>query len=154
MTVHLKNSPALVRQISAAETYPIRSRVLRPGKPLQECIFEGDESTSTLHFGAYIDDKLVGVASYMENSNPMFDATSQYQLRGMAVLPEFQKKKLGELLLLEGEKKLREKQSSILLWFNARETATDFYKRYDYSTKGEAFMIPNVCMHVVMFKEL
>lgn len=143
-----------MRQISAKETYPLRSKVLRPGKPLGECIFEGDESSSTLHFGAYIDDKLVGVASFMENPNRMFDAPVQYQLRGMAVLPEFQKKKLGESLLLEGEKQLQKIQPSVLLWFNARETAVDFYNRYGYIIKGEAFMIPNVCMHVVMFKEL
>lgn len=154
MPAHIKNSPATVKKISAEETYPVRSKVLRPGKPLQECIFEGDELSSTFHLGAYLNDVLVGVASYMANKNELFENPGQYQLRGMAVLPEFQKKKLGELLLLEGEKYLKKDQNADLLWFNARTTAAEFYERYSYKTKGEPFMIPNVCMHVVMFKEL
>ena len=154
MSTFIQNSPATIRQIRTEETYPIRREVLRPGKPASECIFEGDDHTNTFHFGAYVNGEIVGVASFMQASNPLFDAPGQYQLRGMAVLPDFQKKKLGELLLTEGEKHLKKNRDTDLLWFNARVTATDFYKRYGYATRGEAFMIPNVCMHVVMFKEL
>lgn len=154
MPAQIKNSPATIRKITAEETYAIRSKVLRPGKPLQNCIFEGDDLTSTIHLGAYLNDELVGVASYMANKNELFESPRQYQLRGMAVLPAFQKKKLGELLLLEGERYLKKSQTAGLLWFNARTTAVEFYERYGYKKKGAPFMIPNVCMHVVMFKDL
>lgn len=154
MPALIKNSPATVKKITAEETYPIRSKVLRPGKPIDECVFDGDGLSSTIHLGAYLDKELAGVASYMANNNELFESPQQYQLRGMAVLPEFQKKKLGELLLLEGENYLKKNKISDLLWFNARTTAVQFYERYDYKTKGEPFMIPNVCMHVVMFKDL
>lgn len=149
-----ENSPTTILRITAEDTYPVRQPVLRPGRPAQECIFEGDTLSTTLHLGTYIDDRLVGVASYMKNPHRYFDHQVQFQLRGMAVLPEFRNKKLGEQLLLQGEKELLKEHRELLLWFNARETAVDFYRRYGYQTKGEIFMIPNVCPHIVMYRQL
>ncbi len=142
----------MIRKISAEETYAIRQQVLRPGRPLRECFFEGDLESETLHLGVFDSEELVGVATYVPRKNDNFKAPSQYQLRGMAVLPEYRGKNLGQKLLLQGEKFLKEKNPDILLWFNAREVAVDFYKKYGYTTVGEPFMIPNVCMHIVMYK--
>lgn len=148
------SNPALIRQISSADTYSVRSIVLRPGRPPEECHFEGDDLPSTFHYGAYMNEELVAVASYMKNRNALFNASQQYQLRGMAVLPEFQKRRLGELLLMRGEQMIRNEHAGAVLWFNARETAVDFYTKFGYTPTGEPFMIPNVCRHVVMFKAL
>lgn len=144
----------MIKQISAEETYPVRQEVLRPGRPLKECFFEGDLEEETFHLGYFENDKLVAVATYVPRKNPFFEVGQQYQLRGMAVLPAFRGKKLGEELLLEGENLLKKRKSNILLWFNARETAVNFYRKYDYQTIGSTFMIPNVCMHIVMYKKL
>lgn len=143
-----------LQEITAEDTYVVRRPVLRPQRPPEECVFEGDLDPSTLHLGIYIADKLAGVASFMHNTSDYFDARSQYQLRGMAVLPEYQGQDLGKKLLIGGETVLKERFSQLLLWFNARETAIDFYKKFGYTTKGSPFMIPNVCMHIVMYKEL
>lgn len=148
------HTPFEILQISAEQTYPVRQQVLRPGRPAAECNFEGDTDNTTLHIGVFIEEKLVGVASYMKESNKLFTASVQYRLRGMAVLPENRNQKLGQALLLNGEKELLKKHPSLLLWFNARESAVNFYKKYGYETKGESFMIPNVCRHIVMFKGL
>lgn len=142
----------MIRQISAEDTYPVRQEVLRPGRPLKECFFEGDLEQDTIHLGYYDRQKLVAVATYVVRKNDLFKTPHQYQLRGMAVLPSYRGKHLGKELLLEGEKLLKEKDSQILLWFNARETAIGFYEKFGYRTIGSAFMIPNVCMHVVMYK--
>lgn len=142
----------MIREISAEETYRVRQQVLRPGRPLRECFFEGDLEAETFHLGYFIGEQLVGVATYVPRKNDFFDAPFQYQLRGMAVLPEFRGLKLGEKLLLQGEKILKGKNPNTLLWFNAREVAVDFYKKYGYKTMGKPFMIPNVCMHIVMYK--
>lgn len=144
--------PLLIRKISADETYPVRQEVLRPGRPLKECFFEGDLEEDTFHLGYFEGTQLVAVATYVARKNELFDSPYQYQLRGMAVLKSYQGKKLGEKLLLEGEKLLKKKNPAILLWFNARETAVEFYRKYGYRTTGPAFMIPNVCMHIVMYK--
>lgn len=142
----------MIRKISAEETYPVRQEVLRPGRPLKECFFEGDLEEQTIHLGYFDFEKLAAVATYVPRKNSLFEAVNQYQLRGMAVLPSYRGKKLGEQLLLKGEKLLKEMEPDILLWFNARETAIGFYEKYGYQTIGPAFMIPNVCMHVVMYK--
>ena len=154
MNLAIKNSPVTILRITAEETYPVRQPVLRPGRPAAECVFEGDTKATTLHLGALIDGTMAGVASYMNNSHSYFNASVQFQLRGMAVLPEFRNKKIGELLLLQGEKELLKEHHELLLWFNARESAIDFYRKYGYQTKGDLFMIPNVCKHIVMYKQL
>jgi GNAT superfamily N-acetyltransferase len=88
----------------------------------------------------------------METSHDHFEQDCQYQLRGMAILPEYQGRGLGKELLLAGEMELQKKCKKPLLWFNARESAVNFYSKFGYRTIGEPFMIPNVCMHIVMFK--
>ena len=63
----------LIQAIEAASTHVIRHPVLRKGHPLESCIFDGDELASTLHLGAYLDEKLVGVLSAYEKQHPAFD---------------------------------------------------------------------------------
>lgn len=139
-----------IKPISAQETYLVRQPVLREGRPISDCAFEGDEESSTLHLGLYFKNKLIGVATFLKNSNPVFSEKEQYQLRGMAVLKEFQKKGLGKLLLLKGEQQLMQK--SDLIWLNGRERAVNFYKSNGYSAVGEPFLIENIGLHCIMVK--
>jgi predicted GNAT family N-acyltransferase len=143
-----------IREITAEDTYSIRQPVLRPGRPLSECMFAGDDSPDTFHLGAYKNDELIGVASFMKNSNPFFKDHSQYQLRGMAVLQDYKGSGIGRKLLSRGEEKLKSISPNCKLWFNARDYAVDFYKRFNYNTFGDKFDIPGVCKHIVMHKDL
>jgi len=143
-----------IHEIPASAVYSVRQTVLRPGRPLSECIFEGDTSSTTMHLGLFMDENLIGVASFMQNSNPLFKNAKQYQLRGMAVLSEFMGQGLGATLLIEGEEKLKNLSSHPFLWFNARENAIGFYEKFDYKTIGEKFDVPGVCKHIVMYKLL
>ncbi len=43
-----------VKQIDFRDTYPIRHKMLRPGRPLKTCQFKGDDNDLTFHLGAYI----------------------------------------------------------------------------------------------------
>ena len=57
-----------IKSISSSETYPIRHEVLRVGRPIESCKFDGDEQTETIHYGAFENNKLVGVIScYLTN---------------------------------------------------------------------------------------
>ena len=141
-----------IREIPASAVYSVRQAVLRPGRPLDECVFEGDTSGNTFHFGLFMDENLIGVASFMKNSNPLFKDAEQYQLRGMAVLSEFKGQGFGASLLIEGEEKLKNLVSHPFLWFNARDHAIGFYEKFGYKTIGEKFDVPGVCQHIVMFK--
>ena len=144
----------MIRQISAEETHPVRQEVLRPGRPPEECNFPGDFEETTLHFGIYEDSGLIGVASFVKNKFPEFREEVQFQLRGMAVKKAVQGKGLGAELLKKGEEILLQRHHDLLLWFNAREIAIPFYQRMGYTSIGEKFMIPNVCLHIVMYKRL
>jgi len=143
-----------VRLIPASDTYAIRNEVLRPGRSVIECIFPGDDSEGTFHLGSYKNDKLIGVASFMKNSSPFFDPSIQFQLRGMAVLPEYKGQGLGTLLLKEGESKIKQEAQDPFLWFNARVNAIDFYKKFGYVSFGQKFEVPGVCEHIIMYKHL
>jgi predicted GNAT family acetyltransferase len=97
-------------------------------------------------------EEIVGVASFMEDTHSDFYGR-QSRLRGMAVLPEYRKKGLAELLLKKGEELLI-KKGRTLLWFNARIVALHFYKTLGYTTVGKEFNIPKVGPHYVMKKKL
>jgi len=150
---HLKNEAVTVKEISTADTYNIRQQVLRPTKTVDACQFEDDNNPNTFHIGLYYYGTLVGVATYMNNKNILFDAKNPYQLRGMAMDVRFQGKKLGNVLLKKGEQLLKDKNCD-LLWCNARKKAVDFYSRFDFSTFGEPFNIPEIGQHIVMLKKI
>lgn len=140
-----------IESILAEQTLPIRSRVLRPGRPKKECIFDGDHAPKTFHLGAFTEEKLVGIASFVVDPHTYFSG-KQYRLRGMAVLPEYRGMGYGKELVAYGEKLIQEKKFDIL-WFNAREVALKFYKDLGFIAKGEPFEIPTVGTHHVMFKQ-
>ena len=143
-----------ISEIHASAVYGIRQKVLRPGKPVSECMFKGDTSAKSIHLGLYMAENFIGVASFIKNRNPIFKAIEQYQLRGMAILPEFEGQGFGTSLLTEGEEKLKNLMKQPFLWFNARESAIGFYEKFGYKTIGEKFDVPGVCEHIVMFKLL
>ena len=147
------NSNCHISIIDHTDTYIVRHPVLREGRPIEDCIFEGDELETTLHFGLFVAKKLIAVASFMENSNPLFSEKKQYQLRGMAVLKAYQSKGFGDMILKHAQNILVEKGVSII-WCNAREIAVDFYKKNNYTTEGKPFDIPRIGLHFIMKKTL
>lgn len=140
-----------IRHITGEETYPVRHPVLRAGLPLSTCRFEGDDATSTFHVGLYIDQTLAGVVTMLESRHTLFGAERQFQLRGMAVLPEFQKKGLGQVLVREAEEEVK-KRGGNFIWMNARKVALPFYERLGYVITGTEFAIKTAGPHYVMYK--
>lgn len=148
----LDNPSYNLRTITSKETWPVRHPVLRKGRPLEDVYMEADEKESTFHVGMFYNKDIIGVASFMDDTNPIFTG-KQYRLRGMAVLPEYRKRGIAELLLKKGEDILKEKGFT-LLWFNARIIAIHFYENLGYEKIGAEFDIPLVGPHYVMKKEL
>lgn len=148
----IKNPHYKLKIISTEDTYLVRHPVLRVGRPLSDCAFDGDNKEGTFHIGLFFKDSLIGVATFLNNSNDLFPDSKQYQLRGMAILKDFQKKGLGGLLLSEGERLLN-KQCS-LIWCNAREIAVNFYNENGYHISGTPFEIEKIGLHYVMSKKI
>jgi len=143
----------LIKEISAQETFIVRHPVLRKGKPIESCCFEGDNLGSTHHFGLFENEKLTGIISIFLNSNPIFAEKNQAQIRGMAVLEKKQKKGFGEALVSYSETFCISKNIE-LIWFNARTEAVDFYKKMKYQAIGKPFDIKDVGEHLLMFKKI
>ncbi len=142
-----------INEISSLATFSVRHPVLRGGKPIESCYFDGDDLITTKHFGIFEDDNIVGVISIYKNNHSYFDDMNSYQIRGMAVLESFQKQGLGEKLIKHCENYITS-QGSTLIWFNARESAVGFYEKLGYKINADAFEIQDVGTHYVMFKKL
>ncbi len=142
-----------IKIIDAKKTHQVRHAVLRVGKPIESCVFEDDDLKTTIHIGIFVKDELIGVCSFLKNNHDLISETSQYQLRGMAILKTFQGLGFGKIILNYGELQLKNIGVKIV-WCNAREIAVNFYKKNGYQITGNPFNIKDIGLHYVMHKTL
>ncbi len=143
-----------VRLIAAAATIEVRWPVLRAGMPRESAIFPGDEAPETRHLGAFVENDLKGVVTIYPAEFPdQLGAVGSWQLRGMGVLPEAQRRGIGEALLRAC---LREAAAAggRLMWCNARVTAAAFYARNGWLVSCAEFNVPTAGPHVRMWTPL
>ncbi len=88
-----------IREISAAETLPLRLRVLRPGRPVESAHFPGDDGSETRHFGAFEGEQLLGIASILRAEMAGQPGLPAFQLRGMATALDARGTGLGRSLV-------------------------------------------------------
>jgi len=143
-----------LQHITARETLALRSNILRPGQPIENCRYKEDSLPTTFHLGALIDGKIVSNGTFMKDVCSYFNnEDSAYRLRGMATDSEFRGLQLGSRILKEAEEILRSRGCK-LLWFNARETAFVFYEKNGFVAMGDLFDIATIGPHQVMYKWL
>lgn len=92
---------------------------------------ELDEDQQGIHFGAFTDDKLVGVVS-------LFQTNTSFQFRKLAVSTEYQKKGIGNALLQRVEE-FAGSEGGTVIWCNARVSAIGFYMKAGYVHTGKLF---------------
>lgn len=138
-----------VLRIKSIDTYAIRHKMLRPNGTVEDCMFQGDNDELTFHLGAFVEKKLVSVASFYFERHPSFPDPYQYRLRGMATLPEYQGRGLSQSLLRTAFPVIKQNQCT-LLWCNAREKAMGFYEKVGFRPSGELFTIQNIGKHMLM----
>lgn len=142
-----------IKKISAEKTHAIRHPMLRQGRPIEDCVFDGDKDPKTIHLGAFIENKLVGVLSAYQKSTSAFEVKESYQIRGVAVLTTAHRKGIGRALMANIEHQLKQRKID-LIWLNARITAVDFYTALAYQQKGNAFEIEGIGTHYCFYKIL
>lgn len=143
-----------IRRISAEETLDLRNAILRPGLPRETAIFPGDEKESSRHFGAFLDGRLVGVATMHDVpllDRPDFDPA--YQLRGMATVEEARGQGVGSALLAACVEEAVQRGAQ-WMWCNARTPAAGFYAGHGFKTQGGIFDIPMAGPHYRMIRSL
>ncbi|MGK5083856.1 GNAT family N-acetyltransferase [Bdellovibrionota bacterium FG-1] len=140
----------IVRQITPTEVLPLRHQVLRPGRPIQDAIFAGDQLATTTHWGAFsADKKLMAVASLFRAAKPGTPDLA-WQLRGMASEPHARGQGFGRAVLSACTEWVRANKSGGILWCNARTSAVGFYLKQGFQKEGVEFEIPGVGPHWVM----
>jgi predicted GNAT family N-acyltransferase len=141
------------KEISPAEVLPLRSQILRPGRPIEECIWPGDDWPDSIHLGALVEGQLAGIASFYREAHPQLSAQLPYRLRGMATVESMRNQHLGTRLLKFGIHKIRDAGAD-LVWCNARVGVVGFYLRQGFIQVGEPFDMPTVGPHVLMYRNL
>jgi GNAT superfamily N-acetyltransferase len=118
-----------IQTIHWREALPVRHQVLWPNKPPLFCKVDGDEIAN--HYGAYIDGKLVCVAS-------IYIDKDKARLRKFATLPGYQGKGAGTQIISYIIRELRG-TGITYFWCDARKSAVGFYRRFGLEQKGSEF---------------
>jgi GNAT superfamily N-acetyltransferase len=141
-----------IRPISAAETRPLRQRILRPHQTLAELVHAGDDAPDTLHVGAFIGAQLVGVAS-IHREAPPGAVGEMWRLRGMAVEASERRRGCGRALVAACLAHAT-RHGGTVVWCNARIGALAFYQSLGFSISGNPFELPKIGVHYFMSRSL
>lgn len=126
-----------VKRITPQEQFPLRERVLGQAPAFKD----GDLAPETLHVGVYADDVLVSIASLYAETMPGDPSEADWRLRGMATLPEYERRGLGRLALERCLDYARAREGRVV-WCNARENALPFYQRLGFHMRPDAYEVP------------
>jgi len=126
--------------ITAVETHDLRRRVLRKGDPRATVEFGGDDDPATVHLGARDGTgALMAVSTWLPRPGPVDPATTDRQLRGMAVDDGLRGSGIGAVLLAAGVARAYD-EGATAVWANARDTALAFYARHGFEIVGDGFV--------------
>ena len=139
------------KQIKAEDVVKLRHKVLKIGQPIESCYFEGDLDEGTKHFGAFLNNELVGVVTMMLKKTNTYKVHPVYRLTGLSVIQENQHKHIGKRLLRFAEENIS-KKGSVMIWCFARDYAVPFYKKNGYQLNVQQVVIPHIGSHRIMFK--
>ncbi len=142
----------MIKFIPAELTLRLRSKVLRNGLPLDECIFPTDKLEGAFHLAFYIDNEITTIASFFPQNYKTKDELG-YQLRGMATDDQFLGKGFGKQII-EFAVDYIKKTNAQYLWCNARTSAAKFYEKLGFEKVSDEFEIAGVGPHYEMILNL
>ena len=119
-----------IEQITQELTWKLRQKELYPHLAIDAIKLPEDDLG--IHLGLFYQNKLATVASMFENDNML-------QFRKLATDSKYQKMGLGTQMMNYIISYAKEKHLE-KVWCNARLSATGFYKKLGFVTKGETFL--------------
>jgi GNAT superfamily N-acetyltransferase len=143
----------MIRPVAVEEVRPLRQAILRPHLPPEHSVYAGDEAAEALHVGAFVEGRLVGVASALHEARPGEDDAGAWRLRGVAVLEPFRGHGVGRRLVEACVAHARA-QGGTRLWFNAAARARVFYERMGFKVEGEELVSPETGPYYLMWREI
>ena len=145
--------PIEIRALSHQQTHFLRASILRPALVIDEAVFAGADASDAQHFGAFIGEKLAGVAYILPNCEPDSDAPDAFQMRGVAVDENFRKRGVATALV-EACLDAAESQNGAILWCLARLVAVGVYEKAGFEKIGAQFEIEGIGPHFRMRRVL
>ena len=137
--------------VPAHVTFDLRQRLLRPHEPVQAMALSGDEDVSSGFFAVWRPGHPaapLGVVSVRRQAR-VGHPEDAWRLRGLAVVPSWQRAGLGSVLLrCVTEHVVRYGGRSV--WCAVRTSAEDFYRKRGFVVRGEPFELPAIGRHVHM----
>tara|TARA_E500000178_G_scaffold313483_1_gene330919 strand:+ start:2907 stop:3344 length:438 start_codon:yes stop_codon:yes gene_type:complete len=140
-----------INLISSVDCYELRNKVLWPHKKFNQCYIDMDNHPDSFHLGAFCEDRLVSIGSFLKQENKLFNNQLQYRLRAMATDYNFRNIGSATKLIKKSFEILKKKKIEIL-WCDARLIAVDFYKKNGFNISSNIFEIPIIGPHYVMKK--
>ena len=127
--MEIPKSEIKVEQLTPYLTHKLRRDVLYPDMKIFE--MEMEEDADGIHFGAFYENKLVGVVS-------LFNKGESFQFRKLAIESEYQHKRIGSSLLtyITG---YAQQNGGTIIWCNARSSAIGFYLKANFIQTGKLF---------------
>jgi GNAT superfamily N-acetyltransferase len=149
--------PVVVELVGAPVVAPLRRAVLRPGRPAPESRYPADDHPDTAHVALRVTDQPqpdgpVAVGTVLPEPPPWEPARSDgWRIRGMATRADLRGHGLGRLVLDALVDHVAARGGGVL-WCNARVTATGFYRRAGFVTRGAVFDVPGIGPHHHMWR--
>jgi len=143
----------MIRFIPVEDTLPIRNDILRGGKlSLNECRFPGDDSEGAFHLGYFDNKKLVCIATFHPKNYEGYNGKG-YQLRGMATLPAYRGRGIGNQVVNFAIVYLRGQKANYV-WCNARKSALKFYADLGFEVISDEFEVSVIGPHRVLYLKI
>jgi ribosomal protein S18 acetylase RimI-like enzyme len=135
-------SGVLLREISLADTRPLRHAVLRPHETIES--LAAHEPKDAFAVGAFQDGTLIAVGVMAPDGEP-----GAWRVRGMATALEARGNGAGSAIL---DALLRHAfaHGASRVWCNARTPALSLYERAGFRVISEEFELPEIGPHFVM----
>ncbi len=140
-----------IRPIAAVETRPLRRQLLRPHQAIEELVYTGDGDADSLHAGAFLDGRLVGIASIHREPFPGDPTPSAWQLNGMATLPEVRGEGYGAALIAACLAHIG-RHGGEILWCSGRTSALGFYEKMGFRREGAEYFVPGTGPHFLLWR--
>jgi GNAT superfamily N-acetyltransferase len=141
----------VARRAELSEIFQVRWEVLRPGAPREAAVFPGDDLPTTIHVGAFDGARNICCAT---GTRAEWEGRPAWQLRGMGVVADWQRRGVGQLALAKLVELAREAWPVDTMWCNAREEAVKFYEGLGWRLASGQFMVEGVGPHYKMTRGL
>ena len=154
-----------VRKVDSQVLKQVRYQVLWPHlKNETQATIDIDQSEFAIHLAAFKNGNVVGVASlFRQNCDrfpQQFKSLKVRRLRAMGVLDHMRGEGVGSFIIQKAMEELKGDGVDVV-WCDAREVAWVFYELQGFKFGGnmngedlEAYQVPNVGLHKIMFKLL